>query len=121
MPFPDEIEVGTIVDANVPGANHNPRPVVVLRVTTVEQRVSSIFAVGITSTPVEDATPKIALPFGFHGSRRRITGLKKSCVVSRVWIFELQQEDVISFRGKVPSELMLQIVKAIKSIRPDTL
>lgn len=93
---------GQIVLADVPGAQHNPRPVVVVRPPAGNDPNDILFVTGISSQ-IDDPLPAhhILLPFHPRGHPR--TGLAKRCVAKCDWTLTIERTRIVGTKGLVPT------------------
>lgn len=103
---------GQIALADVPGAQHNPRPVVVIRPPSGNGPNDAVFVAGISSLAGNPPPPyHVLLPYHPQGHPR--TGLTKRCVAKCDWVFTVEQRHVVDVKGFVPTTYMKTILEQL--------
>jgi mRNA-degrading endonuclease toxin of MazEF toxin-antitoxin module len=103
---------GLIVLADVPGAQHNPRPVVIIKPPSGSDPKDTVFVTGISS--IVDNPPSahhVLLPYHPKGHPR--TGLSKRCAAKCDWSFAIEQQRIVGVKGYVPVAYMKSILEQL--------
>ena len=103
---------GLIVLANVPGAQHNPRPVVVVRPPSGSDPKDAAFVTGISSS-VANPPPAQHVLLPYHPKGHPRTGLTKRCVAKCEWSFAIEQQQIVGVKGYVPIAYMKTILEQL--------
>ncbi len=107
---------GDILLVNVPGAEHNPRWVVVVSPQDRLGPSGKFFAAGIsTDYPNPPLPHQVELPS--RPGRHPVTGLTKPCVVKCDWIIELSNSDVVKVTGETPPDQLKLILEQIRKLQ----
>lgn len=100
---------GLIVLAEVPSAEHNPRPVVIIRAPSGNDPKEIAFVTGISSA-VDTPPPAHHVLLPYHPKGHPRTGLTKRCVAKCDWSFTIEQQHIVGVKGYVPVSYMKMIL-----------
>lgn len=98
--------------ADVPGAQHNPRPVVVVRPPSGNGPNNLVFVAGISSQ-VYNPPPAHHVLLPYHPQGHPRTGLTKRRVAKCDWVFTIEQQHIVAVKGVVPSACMKVILEQL--------
>lgn len=112
------VQQGCIVRAKVvdpTGGNPKIRPLIVVSANSDIAAQEKLFAIAVTSSFRAPLEPdEILLPW--HPNGRVRTGLVKPCVAKCSWLCEMEKSEIVEVRGRVPSDIMEELLRRIATL-----
>jgi mRNA-degrading endonuclease toxin of MazEF toxin-antitoxin module len=113
VPKPEQGRIILVEVADPQSRNAKTRPAVIVSRTDEIQAEGRIACVAITSS-VADKLPDDCVLLPFHPAGKSRTGLKKRCAAKCSWLFEITEEEIEKYIGRVPSQKLEEILACLE-------
>lgn len=109
---------GDILEANVPGDPHNPRPVIVIFPPLPDDPDGTVGVIGI-STSFDKPAPAHWVRMPARTGGHPVTKLTRECVAKCNWAMEIAAKSIVRKKGETPDWVLRKILEQIAKLEAE--
>ncbi len=110
---------GDVLEANIPGDPHNPRPVVVIFPPLPDDPDGTVGVIGI-STKFDEPPPAHWIRIPARPGGHPITKLTRECVAKCDWAIEIQINAIVRKQNETPDWVLKKMLEQIARLESDS-